>query len=134
MKKTISFVAMALLAVSVFCSCRPSQVKEAENVVSRTFGNLPANVEFVMMDKTDSLDSYALSVKDDVLTVEGTSAVALCKGFYDYILANGYGLASWTGNRLEFPAELEDAARTVVTSPFSDRLYYNVCTYGYTTP
>ena len=134
MKKTISFVAMALLAVSVFCSCRPSQVKEAENVVSRTFGNLPANVEFVMMDKTDSLDSYALSVKDDVLTVEGTSAVALCKGFYDYILANGYGVASWTGNRLEFPAELEDAARTVVTSPFSDRLYYNVCTYGYTTP
>ncbi len=134
MKKTISFVAMALLAVSVFCSCRPSQVKEAENVVSRTFGNLPANVEFVMMDKTDSLDSYSLSVKDDVLTVEGTSAVALCKGFYDYILANGYGVASWTGNRLEFPAELEDAARTVVTSPFSDRLYYNVCTYGYTTP
>ena len=134
MKKTISLMAAVCAAVLVFCSCTPAQVKEAENVISRTFGTLPSNVEFSLLEKPDSLDTYALTVENDVLTVEGTSAVALCKGFYDYILANGYGIASWTGDRLDFPADLADQPRTVVTSPFCDRLYYNVCTYGYTTP
>lgn len=123
-----------LALISVLCSCCPAQVKEVENVISRTFGILPSNVEFSVIDKVDSLDSYILSVEDDVLTVEGTSVVALCKGFYDYVLSNGYGVASWTGNRLEFPAELADLPRKEVKSPFTDRLYYNVCTYGYTTP
>lgn len=133
MKSKASFIFLIFFA-TLFCSCTPSQVKEAEGVVERTFGEVPSNVEFVLLDKPDSLDTYALSVQDDVLTVEGTSTVALCKGFYDYVLANGYGIASWTGDRLEFPAELEDMPRRSVTSPFCDRLYYNVCTYGYTTP
>jgi len=124
---------LSVLAI-LFGSCRPAEVKEAEKVISRTFGTLPSNVEFVLMDKTDSLDSYALSVTDGVLTVEGTTPVALCKGFYDFVLSNGYGVASWTGNRLDFPSQLADLPRKVVTSPFSDRLYYNVCTYGYTSP
>ena len=124
MKKSVSFAAIALAAFSIFLSCKPAEVREAESVLSRTFGTVPSNVEFVMMDKSDSLDSYALTVKDDILTVEGTSPVALCKGFYDYVLANGYGIVSWTGDRLEFPGELEDMSRQVVTSPFCDRLYY----------
>ena len=134
MKNAVSILAVICAALYVFCSCKPDEVKEAENVITRTFGNLPSNVELVMMAKTDSLDRYALEVKNNILTVEGTSAVAICKGFYDYIFTNGYGLTSWTGSRLDFPAELSDASRKVVTSPFCDRLYYNVCTYGYTTP
>lgn len=134
MKKTFASAVAMLALISVLCSCCPAQVKEVENVISRTFGILPSNVEFSVIDKVDSLDSYILSVEDDVLTVEGTSVVALCKGFYDYVLSNGYGVASWTGNRLEFPAELADLPRKEVKSPFTDRLYYNVCTYGYTTP
>ena len=118
----------------MLCSCVPTPVKEAKKVIERTFGQVPANVEFSMLEKPDSLDTYALSVKGNVLTVEGTSAIALCKGFYDFVLENGYGIASWTGDRLEFPAELSDMARKSVTTPFCDRLYYNVCTYGYTTP
>ena len=118
----------------MLCSCVSTPVKEAKNVIERTFGKVPANVEFSMLEKPDSLDTYALSVKDGVLTVEGTSTIALCKGFYDYILANGYGISSWTGNRLDFPTKLENMERKSVTSPFCDRLYYNVCTFGYTTP
>jgi len=124
-----------LLAFPLICCCSQiAQVKEAENVIKRTFGKMPNNVEFVYTAPTDSLDRYALSVTDDKLTVEGTSPVAICKGFYDYILENGYGVASWTGNRLDLPSRLPDMERKEVVSPFSDRLYYNVCTYGYTTP
>ena len=95
---------------------------------------MPRNVEFIYNAPSDSLDSYALSVTDGKLTVEGTSPVAICKGFYDYILQNGYGISSWTGNRLDMPSRLPEMERKEVVSPFRDRLYYNVCTYGYTTP
>ena len=95
---------------------------------------MPRNVEFIYTAPSDSLDSYALSVTDGKLTVEGTSPVAICKGFYDYILQNGYGISSWTGNRLDMPSRLPEMERKEVVSPFRDRLYYNVCTYGYTTP
>lgn len=131
MKRLFVIFAMALAVLS---SCTPAPVKEAEGVIERTFGAVPSNVEFAMLEKPDSLDTYALSVKDGVLKVEGTSAIALCRGFYDFVLENGYGIASWTGDRLEFPSELADMARKSVTTPFCDRLYYNVCTYGYTSP
>ena len=131
MRRILIIIAAAWLTL---CSCVSAPVKEARGVIERAFGKVPANVEFSMLEKPDSLDTYALSVKDGVLTVEGTSTIALCKGFYDYILANGYGISSWTGNRLDFPAELKDMERKSVTSPFCDRLYYNVCTFGYTTP
>ena len=123
-----------LIGLWALVGCVNTAVKEAGNVIERTFGLVPSNVKLVLMDRPDSLDTYALSVSDDVLTVEGTSSVALCKGFYDYILSNGYGIASWSGNRLDFPSDLADLKRSVCTSPFSDRLYYNVCTFGYTTP
>ena len=131
MKRLFVIFAMALAVLS---SCTPAPVREAEGVIERTFGAVPSNVEFAMLEKPDSLDTYALSVKDGVLKVEGTSAIALCRGFYDFVLENGYGIASWTGDRLEFPSELADMARKSVTTPFCDRLYYNVCTYGYTSP
>ena len=131
MRRILIIIAAAWLTL---CSCVSAPVKEAKGVIERAFGKVPANVEFSMLEKPDSLDTYALSVKDGVLTVEGTSTIALCKGFYDYVLANGYGISSWTGNRLDFPTELQDMERKSVTSPFCDRLYYNVCTFGYTTP
>lgn len=126
---------LLLLILPLFCCCsQSSEVKEAENVIKRAFGKMPRNVEFIYTAPSDSLDSYALSVTDGKLTVEGTSPVAICKGFYDYILQNGYGISSWTGNRLDMPSRLPEMERKEVVSPFRDRLYYNVCTYGYTTP
>jgi hypothetical protein len=67
MNKIIIGIAAACL---MLCSCASSAIKEAEGVIERTFGSVPSNVEFKMLDKPDSLDTYALSVKDDVLLVE----------------------------------------------------------------
>ncbi|MDE5732295.1 MAG: alpha-N-acetylglucosaminidase, partial [Bacteroidales bacterium] len=124
----------AVVSGIMFSGCGNDAVSQAEKVLERTFGVVPANVRFVMLSSPDSLDVYALSVSDGVLTVEGNSPVSLCKGFHDYILENGYGVASWTGNRLQLPSELPDMERREVVSPFADRLYYNVCTFGYTSP
>ncbi len=125
----------AVIYGAIFSGCGNDAASQAEKVIERTFGTMPDNVRFVLTGSpADSLDSYALSVTDGVLTVEGNTPVSLCKGFHDYILENGYGVASWTGNRLELPAMLPDMERREAVSPFTDRLYYNVCTYGYTSP
>ncbi len=109
------FMTLFVLGVlAVLNSCTPAQIREAESVIERTFGSVPSNVEFSLLEKEDSLDMYAVSVHDGCLKVEGTSSIALCKGFYDFILENGYGIASWTGNRLEFPEFLADCPRKEV--------------------
>ena len=103
--------------------------------MERTFGQVPANVELSIVPKSGETDSYAWEVSaEGVLTVEGTSAIALTKGFYDYVLNGGYGISSWTADRLDLPANLPACERVEKTSPFRNHLFYNVCTYGYTSP
>lgn len=124
--------AAALIMPLVCAASTPAD--EARGVVERTFGRMPANVEFVLTEKAASgCDRFATEVKNGVLRVEGSSTVALCRGFYDYLLENGYGICSWSGNRLDLPATFPDAARRECVSPFARRLYMNVCTFGYTT-
>ncbi|MCI1640438.1 MAG: alpha-N-acetylglucosaminidase C-terminal domain-containing protein [Bacteroidales bacterium] len=109
-------------------------IKAAKGVVTRCFGYFPDNVKFGIIPKRDSCDEYVLSVSGGRLTVLGSSPVALCKGFHDYVFDNGYGIVSWTGNRLDLPSSLPDMPEKKVASPYRHHLYYNVCTYGYTTP
>ncbi len=111
-----------------------NDVLQAEKVIERCFGKMPDNVRFVMTGGNDGVDSYALSATGGVLVIEGSNAVSLCKGFHDYILENGYGVVSWTGNRLELPDIIPDMERREAVSPFTERLYQNVCTFGYTSP
>lgn len=126
---------LLLFLISCLWACSNDDcVKQARGVIERTFGKVPDNVRFVVTRSPDSLDRYALSVSDGILTVEGNSPVSLCKGFHDYILENGYGVATWTGNRLCFPDRPADMELREYVSPFSSRLYQNVCTFGYTSP
>ena len=115
-------------------SADEAKVDQARKIIGRTFGSVPANVRFSLVGKTGETDSYSISVSDDILSVEGTSIIAIARGFYSYVLENGYGISSWTGDRLDFPGHLPDLAKRNVVSPFRYHLYYNVCTFGYTAP
>ncbi|MBQ1913132.1 MAG: alpha-N-acetylglucosaminidase C-terminal domain-containing protein [Bacteroidales bacterium] len=125
-----------LLSIVFQCLLTLAQpVQEAYKVLERTFGQRPGNVVFSLVEKSGDTDSYAYEVSSDgILTVEGTSAIALTKGFYDYVLRGGYGISSWTADRLDLPASLPSCPRVETTSPFRNHLFYNVCTYGYTSP
>lgn len=134
-KSLLLLVALLLSGVVAAADARPREIAEAEQVIVRTFGRLPEQLRFVLARPDASgCDSYAVSVEEGRLCIEGTSSVALCRGFYDYILSQGYGVANWSGNRLELPDRLPDLKRRVTRSPFRHHLYMNVCTFGYTTP
>ncbi len=137
-------IVLVLLMASVSCKetvkveakseMSDPKVTNAIGVITRTFGECPKNVVFTVMDKQGGCDQYALHSDGQVLHVSGSSSVALCKGFYDYILDNGYGVASWSGSRLDFPDKIAVCREEKVVSPFEHHLFFNVCTYGYTTP
>ncbi len=136
MKKFFIPIIAVLTLVCGVLQAKPvdNKANAAKEVVTRCFGFFPKNVFFKYVPKVGDTDFYALSVTKGKLTVEGSSPVAICKGFNDYIFENGYGIVSWTGNRLSMPKHLPDMTRKETVSPYQHHLYYNVCTYGYTTP
>lgn len=126
-------VLTALLAVLVLAACGTPEERAASGVVKRTFGAVPANVSLRYQGPSEPNDWYSLEVKDGRLTVEGSSVVAICKGFHDYIQDNGYGSVTWSGSRLDLPGNLPDMPLHKVESPYARHLFYNVCTFGYST-
>lgn len=129
MRKWLSLT--VLLLSGLWAAATPA-TDAARGVVERTFGFFPKQVRFKEIPKAGDCDRYALQVRRGVLTVEGSSSVALCKGFHDYIRENGYGINSWTGNRLDLPRRLPAMAHREVVSPYRHHLFFNVCTFGYT--
>ena len=127
-------VLTALIVLTVLAGCRGPEERAAYGVIKRTFGEVPANVSLRYEGPSEGNDWYSLEVADGQLNVSGSSVVAICKGFHDYIQDNGYGSATWSGSRLELPARLPDSAPVRVESPFKTHLFYNVCTFGYSTP
>ncbi|MDY3090392.1 MAG: alpha-N-acetylglucosaminidase [Porphyromonas sp.] len=86
------------------------------------------------LESVEGCDVFETEVSGDSLIVRGSSPIALCRGFYDYIRRHGYGLSSWSGNRLNLPSKLTAEPRQRTSSPFVHRYYLNVVTYGYTMP
>ena len=108
--------------------------KEAQQVIHRFAGkNLPVNLS-LSLEKQNGCDQFETSVKNGKLTVKGSSNVALCRGFYEFIKTQGAGISSWSGNRLAFPEKLSDTSVRKVVSPFKHHYYFNVVTFGYSMP
>ena len=141
---SLFFFSLLVIPVSLSCSSSPTSiqssdmddphVREAVNVIERSFGEMPSNVILSSLESDAQSDVYQLESDGRTLYVSGTSTIALCRGFYDFILENGYGISSWTGNRLDFPKKIAKVQAREVVSPFEHHLFYNVCTFGYTTP
>lgn len=77
---------------------------------------------------------YRYAVNNGKLSIIGSDNVSLCRGFYDYVKNNGWGLYTWSGNNMQLPERLPEQETVAVTSPFPNHYYFNVCTYGYTMP
>ena len=108
--------------------------KEAEKVINRFAGQkLPVEIS-VSLDKQNGCDVFETSVKNGKLTVKGSSGVAVCRGFYEYVKKQGLGIASWSGNRLDWTEPPGNLPAEKVVSPFKHHYYFNVVTYGYTMP
>lgn len=134
LKLIILSVAVVLVAA---CGSRELSKEEqaAMGVLERTLGYYPRNVIIeVTGPENDSTEYYSTEVKCGKLTVKASSTIAACRGFYDYVKANHYGMFTWTVNNIDLPIWFPKQELRKVTTPFVHRQYMNVCTMGYTAP
>lgn len=80
--------------------------KAASGVITRTLGRKPSNVKLVVTGPLEGGEYFSTEVRKGKLTVKGSSAVAVCRGFYDYVTSNHYGLSTWTVNNIDLPENL----------------------------
>ena len=59
--------------------------------------------------------------------------MAICRGAYDYLRNDCKAIVSWSGSRIDLPANLPVSSREVV-SPFRYHYYFNSVTSGYSSP
>lgn len=124
-----------LCAISFFSFATPEE--EAMQVIQRYAGNqtIPVKLKADLKKTETGCDRFSYIVENGILNIRGSSGVALCRGFYDYVKSNKAGIFSWSGKRLELPSTLEEQPQAKnVTSPFPHHYYFNVVTYGYTMP
>lgn len=135
MKQLFTSLLCAGMLFSTLATAQNKNItKEASGVIQRFTNNKKTDIRLSTIDKQNGCDMFETQVTDGRLEIKGSSGVALCRGFYDYIKTNGYGIASWSGNRCDLPGQLPDAPLQKTVSPFSHHYYFNVVTYGYSTP
>ncbi|HTV56775.1 MAG TPA: alpha-N-acetylglucosaminidase, partial [Terriglobia bacterium] len=76
---------------------------------------------------------YEVSASRGIVSVKGSSGLAICRGAYMYLRNACSSMVTWSGQRLALPEKFPDYERQRVVCPYQFVEYYNVCTFGYTT-
>ena len=141
MNKHTLFIRILLLNLScfftvttIFAQSKDMVESEASSIIQKfSEGKIPFSVELSLQKNGIGCDAFSTQVANGKLLLKGSSGVALCRAFYDYVRRQGAGICSWSGNRCEELPMNDEPLREIV-SPFRDHYYLNVVTYGYTMP
>lgn len=128
------FTGFAEIADHTLSSQSSSGLSSSREVIRRTIGNRADQIQLEIIPAANGLDVYAAEARNGKLTVRGSSASALCYGFYEYLKKACNSMVSWSGSYLNIPARWPDYTVATTTSPYKYRYYLNVVTFGYTTP
>lgn len=123
-----------ILSKPLYSQISKSQKRSVLEVVSRFSPILADKVILESIEKQDGGDVFYQEIKSGKLIVKASSPVAACRGVYDFVRLNKYGICSWSGNRFDLPDSFDKSLTRNVHSPFEHRYYLNVVTYGYTLP
>lgn len=141
MKKNLFFI-LVFIASTIVADAQTKLGKserrsgeiEATAVINRfTGGTLDVKVQLSLKKDANGNERFVYSAKGNTLIIKASSPVAACRGFYDYVKSKGIGIASWSGNRFQCPDDIQVDPHSV-TSTYRHHQYFNVVTYGYTTP
>lgn len=111
-----------------------TQKTAAEKIINDfTGGKITVDVS-IDLTATDGKDKFSYTYAGNKLSIHASNGVAACRGFYDFVKANGAGICSWSANRFEVPTNPTKTSQAEYTSPYRHHQYFNVVTYGYSTP
>lgn len=111
-----------------------TQKAAAEKIINDFTGGKLSVTVTVDLTPTDGKDKFSYEYTGGQLQIHASNGVSACRAFYDFVKNNGAGISSWTANRFEMPEQLTKTKQTEYTSPYRHHQYFNVVTYGYSTP
>lgn len=109
-------------------------VDASRAVLTRLLGNRSSEFDLSQIAPEAVHDTYRISSSGGRVRVQGSSAVAICRGAYSYLKNNGLGMVCWSGQRLDLPRRLPDTQEQKAATPYQFVQYHNTCTFGYSTP
>ncbi|MDY6241864.1 MAG: alpha-N-acetylglucosaminidase TIM-barrel domain-containing protein [Prevotella sp.] len=115
----------------------PSQdgLREATGIINRFTGGTYTPVLRLSLPLTvEGHDQYIITSENGRLAIDASSPVALCHAFYSWTRHCGAGIMTWSGHRFDANRMRLPSAPITVVSPYRDHQYFNVVTFGYTTP
>ena len=132
------FLATLLIFLTLcFSSAQPARPRlplaAAEWLLKRTIKEKASSFRLELIPADSGKDVFELAATGGTVTIRGSGALALSRGFYHYIRNACNSQITWSGAHLSLPARLPDFPKTRVVSPYTYRQYFNVCTFGYTT-
>lgn len=135
MKKNYLILFLAVLLGAMFS---PASAREktdpAMDIIRRFTDGRCRNIELRLSDEGSGEWFETSILKNGRLLIVGSSNVALCRGFYEFVKDNGLGMYSWNGKRFDAPRSWRGLKTKKVTSPVDLHYYMNVCTFGYSAP
>ena len=110
-----------------------SSVSAAEWLIKRTIKDRASAFRLESIPQEKGRDVFEVEAHDGKVTIKGSGALALSRGFYHYLRNACNSQVTWAGSHIDLPARLPDFHRTRVVTPYRYRQMFNVCTFGYTT-
>lgn len=125
---------LSLLCMMAVEAAENAAITSSRSVIQRVVGSRANDITIGVINKVDDCDVFEYEAVNGKLSIQGSSGVAICRGFYDYLKSNHLGIYAWSGVRNNFPEQLPDVTKKRVVSPYQHHYYLNVVTYGYTMP
>lgn len=130
MKKRLIFL-FSLISFGSLLFAGPKEA--AMKVIERRIPQLTTRVTFVELKQTSDKEYFETEAENGHLTVKGTTAVAMCRGLYEYLKEHCNCLITWEGAQLNLPKVLPNQPLRRITASVPLRQHFNVVTFGYTT-
>jgi alpha-N-acetylglucosaminidase len=130
----LASVFILLLMPANFARADDPATTAATGVLKRLLGEKFQSITLESIPSVEERDVYEIEAQQGKLVIRGSSGVAMCRGFYDYLTANHMGMVVWSGMRLNIPKQWPDTTRTRVATPYRFRHLYNAVTFGYLSP
>lgn len=109
-------------------------ISSAREVLTRLLGSRANELDLGWIPPETGHQVYEVIASQGKVSIKGSSGVAICRGAYAYLRKKCNSMVTWSGQHLSLPAKFPDYAQERVVCPYQFTQYYNVCTFGYSTP
>ncbi len=130
---------LSIIGTLIFCVCSSSSyaadvLTPAKQVLERQIGDRANDINYQLIRPSNGKETFEVEAKEGVLTLKGSSSVAICKAFHTYLREACHTMKTWSGKHFNLPETWPDYMLKNQVTPYLYRYFLNVCTFGYTTP